>query len=286
MCEFCTKHGEGKKWYLNVKNYSHDLLNDAQRKHYVKDHFFWIDRTYKKYINTIGRLPVHLPVIGTSIRTLLGPSLKALIKRMFIKTHWSQVVPIEDVEKILDFTNSITRVPCVCRKIITGKEARLCFLISLNPEKLGIADIIDKSFFGGPDVSKFETVTQEWTLNFMRESEKKGLIHTIWAQKTPFIGILCNCDLATGCIPMRMIKDGTPFTFRGEYIARINEDSCVGCEACAKICPFNAIQMKKSKAKINIKQCYGCGICRVACKTKAIDLVDRNSIPEVAHMWE
>ena len=26
MCEFCTKHGEGKKWYLQMKNYSRELL--------------------------------------------------------------------------------------------------------------------------------------------------------------------------------------------------------------------------------------------------------------------
>jgi len=27
MCEFCTKHGEGKKWYLQMKNYSLELVN-------------------------------------------------------------------------------------------------------------------------------------------------------------------------------------------------------------------------------------------------------------------
>ncbi len=25
MCEFCTKHGEGKKWYLQMKNYAEEL---------------------------------------------------------------------------------------------------------------------------------------------------------------------------------------------------------------------------------------------------------------------
>lgn len=35
MCEFCTKHGEGKKWYLQMKRYSEDVvhqkLSAAQR---------------------------------------------------------------------------------------------------------------------------------------------------------------------------------------------------------------------------------------------------------------
>ena len=28
MCDWCTQHGDGKKWYLNVKNYSKDSLKD------------------------------------------------------------------------------------------------------------------------------------------------------------------------------------------------------------------------------------------------------------------
>ena len=28
MCEFCTKHGEGKKWYLQIKNYADELLHE------------------------------------------------------------------------------------------------------------------------------------------------------------------------------------------------------------------------------------------------------------------
>ncbi|GAH22893.1 unnamed protein product, partial [marine sediment metagenome] len=27
MCEYCTEHGEGKKWYLQMKNYSDELLH-------------------------------------------------------------------------------------------------------------------------------------------------------------------------------------------------------------------------------------------------------------------
>ena len=37
MCEFCVKHGEGEKWYLQAKNYSDDLLNDARRRKFFED---------------------------------------------------------------------------------------------------------------------------------------------------------------------------------------------------------------------------------------------------------
>lgn len=37
MCEFCHKHGEGKKWYLNARLYAEDLLSDLERRRYIRD---------------------------------------------------------------------------------------------------------------------------------------------------------------------------------------------------------------------------------------------------------
>ena len=39
MCEFCHKHGEGKKWYLRAENYSTDLLSDLKRRKFIADFF-------------------------------------------------------------------------------------------------------------------------------------------------------------------------------------------------------------------------------------------------------
>ena len=39
MCDFCHKHGEGKKWYLQAKNYSEDLLSDLKRRDFIADFF-------------------------------------------------------------------------------------------------------------------------------------------------------------------------------------------------------------------------------------------------------
>lgn len=32
MCEYCHKHGEGKRWYLQAKNYSEDLKSDLEKR--------------------------------------------------------------------------------------------------------------------------------------------------------------------------------------------------------------------------------------------------------------
>jgi Fe-S-cluster-containing hydrogenase component 2 len=278
MCEFCTKHGEGKKWYLNAKNYSDDLLSDIKRREFNKDFFYWVDRTYKKYFTFIKNLPLDIPIIG--------PSLRTVIKRIFIYEHWGQVIPIEDVEKVLSITNSITKAPCICRKTTSGKEIRTCFLISLGLESLGIADLIDQSFFGGPDVARFEKVDKAEALNFIKEQEKKGMCHTIWTLKAPFIGALCNCD-DTGCIAMKMNKKSAPIFFKAEYVINVDRDKCVGCKLCINICPFKALGYDglSKKIKIDYRKCAGCGVCRITCNKGALFLRDRRFEPIAANLW-
>ncbi|MCK5228065.1 MAG: hypothetical protein KAK02_07640, partial [Desulfobulbaceae bacterium] len=53
MCEFCTKHGDGKVWFKNAANYANDLMADLNRRNYIKDFFC---STIEEGIVTIGRL--------------------------------------------------------------------------------------------------------------------------------------------------------------------------------------------------------------------------------------
>jgi len=55
------------------------------------------------------------------------------------------------------------------------------------------------------------------------------------------------------------------------YNAYVDEEKCIGCRICEKVCEFNAVMVDK-KAKIDPNACVMCGICVAACPADAIDM--------------
>jgi Fe-S-cluster-containing hydrogenase component 2 len=53
--------------------------------------------------------------------------------------------------------------------------------------------------------------------------------------------------------------------------AKVNEEKCVGCEACVDVCPIGAIEIEDSKALIS-NDCIECGVCASVCPQEAISL--------------
>ena len=281
MCEFCLKHGEGQKWYLQARNYSEDLLSDIRRRKMIED-FAANSQAVAGAIEKMDKLSKAPKFIQALVRRLIPRRMK--------KRHYGQVVPIEDVEKIFGFVNSIARVACYCRHFTTGKEKRYCYGISMGPNGGKFGEImrgVDTSFLFGPDSAGVEMISKEQAIENFREHEKEGLCHTVWTFQTPFIGGICNCDRAD-CLAMRCtVTHNIPVMFRAEFVARIDNDKCIGCRQCMRLCQFGAISYSASnkKAVIDKSKCYGCGICRSVCNKNAISLEPRESDPVAARLW-
>ncbi len=54
--------------------------------------------------------------------------------------------------------------------------------------------------------------------------------------------------------------------------AKINKDSCSGCECCVGACPVGAIEMVDGKASVKEADCIDCGACVGECPCEAISL--------------
>ena len=55
--------------------------------------------------------------------------------------------------------------------------------------------------------------------------------------------------------------------------AKVNPETCSGCEACVTSCPVDAINMIEGKAVINSELCTDCGVCTSECPLESISMV-------------
>uniref|UniRef100_A0A832A1Z7 4Fe-4S ferredoxin n=1 Tax=Desulfacinum infernum TaxID=35837 RepID=A0A832A1Z7_9BACT len=281
MCQFCHQHGEGKKWYHNAANYAQDLLNDLERRRYIKEFIYDVATNKAREMEETFLRAMKVPGVLREIGY-------RFYERKYRRDHFGQVIPKEDLHEVYRNAGSIVRLPCVCRKSSTGaREARYCIGLTMDPEKLlEIKEAFLETFRFGPHVDPFERLTAEEAMALTENFEKEGLIHTIWTFKTPFIGAVCNCDRAD-CLAMKAYQYQFHLFFRGEYVARVDEGRCIGCRRCVQACQFGALghSAHRRTAFVDPLRCYGCGICRAHCEQGAISLQLRAAHPLAASLW-
>ena len=274
MCEFCTQHGDGKKWYLQAENYAVDLSRDLERRAYVVDFVQGFDSRMKRNVVLLDAMKAAPSPIRSAFRSFAQPRQ--------LRDHYGQPVPIEECERIFDFATSIVQLPCVCRHFAGKPEEGYCLAVTVTP----IDETLEEAFRGfgdGPDTPALQRLTRDEATAVLRRAESEGLMHSVWTFKTPFIAAICNCNLPSGCIAMKTtLYWGHKTMWKGEYHADVDVTACVGCGACVERCPFSAVALDaRDVAVIDPDACYGCGICRSACSTDAITLVDRVPAEEV-----
>ena len=277
MCEFCTEHGEGRKWYLNAQNYASELQEELHRQKFIAHFYHEVVGKGHRQLSLLEKLFHGKMFLPQKIRDRRMESSK--------KSHFGQIIPLEEIPQILEMSNSITRVTCGCRWAAEKQESRVCYGISSGPPHW--YDGLDMDFFGSPDVSQLEHLTREEAYRAMAEDDKNGMVHSLWTFHTPFIGAICNCD-GRYCLAMRSsVGQKLPVMFRAEYLAEADKDLCNGCKACLDQCQFNAIEYhgKKVPVTIDAKKCFGCGVCRTACQQDAISLIDRSQHPVAQYLW-
>ncbi|MEJ2266103.1 MAG: 4Fe-4S binding protein [Anaerolineales bacterium] len=261
MCEFCTEHGEGKIWYLAMRNYGQDLLSQDGRKERIASFFQDFESRVAQSLSMLDAIQ-SLPFVPDLVSRVATARQK--------QSHFGQVVPLEDVDKILDMIDSVVRIPCACRSLTTGRrETRYCYGLGIDP-----SGVIDQF----PDYGEnLEWLDRETAHQAIHKLDTEGLVHSVWTFDTPFIGGLCNCD--QDCVAYRLqVGAGLmQVFFPAEYIAAIDWDQCSGCKLCRGQCPFGAIRYSASQDKclVDPNLCYGCGVCRATCKRDAISLHPR-----------
>ena len=256
MCEFCIQHGSGKKWYLAAQNYADKLAQSQERRLFIKSVFKDYRKMYGRQVR-IADVALKIPLVK---EYALGK-----FNEFFTSDHSGQVVSLEDAVAICGIPGRISLVDCPCSKYLFGKNVKKCILFGFT------AEIVDNI----PEFSPVLDIGAEDAAEFLKGLDEQGTIHTVWTFKTPYIGVICNCN-NRDCILMHLNRRHKDLNVirKGYETALVNKEICNGCRNCQRTCQFNAVTINVKKAKIN-HNCYGCGVCRNFCPVGAIRLVPR-----------
>ena len=180
------------------------------------------------------------------------------------------VLPFEEVTKILEKYDSIGLAHCYCRhrKDLLDDPCKLtderknCFALGRSAEFLISQDFAER-------------VSKEEALRILKECEDAWLAHKVFHVRLDLEKdeeAICNCCKCCCGTFANHYRGATPLMSLTSYMARINKDDCLGCGICVEKCNTEAIMLEDSKAVINEERCIGCGICAHHCPENAINL--------------
>ncbi|MEJ2033624.1 MAG: 4Fe-4S binding protein [Deltaproteobacteria bacterium] len=271
MCEFCTLHGEGKKWYENMVNYSEAMFHRVNSEGNLRRFLSGFRRSLEEGTARAGKWQRRMPRL---YRLLIAPRLTRYLK----KTHFGQIVPLEDAEGILARVGSIIRLPCICRRVTTGREHRYCLAVGMD---------LAAVFREEPDFRNFERLEATEAIGMLRRLDTEGMTHSVWTFNTPFIGALCNCDQNCMAYRFQHRMGLGRVMWKGECAAVIEDEACSGCRECLGRCYYGAVRFDRQRGRCRVVQelCSGCGLCRTVCENGAIRLVERSVVSAIADSW-
>jgi NAD-dependent dihydropyrimidine dehydrogenase PreA subunit len=279
LCNWCTEHGHGKKWYLNLRNYSEKVIQEHPEIIEKFDRFFGMPgtETYsamtKKYYEM---LEAGGPKAVPKVRKMLEKKLKEAIG------YYAQAITPGEAKKIVDIASPIARVSCACRRrYLADFKMKGCFYFGVSLDYM-------KEW---PDYCRngIEYISREEAKEIVDDYHKKGYVQSIHWFK-PFISSICNCEYPYCDHIRRRVDYGDLYNFyfkKGHYIAKVNLDKCAGCKSCVSRCQFTAINYSPTigKAIINARKCFGCGVCITVCPQNALSLESRDENPALKDVW-
>ncbi len=183
-----------------------------------------------------------------------------------------QVVPYEDIIKVIDNFkyHSVSKCPCSHRHNLDSdfEECEHELERCLHFDTLGKYCV--ENGLG-------RKITKEETLEILKRAADAGLVHGI-SNTQGRMDTICNC-CSCCCLYLESVVKMPGIVPRGHqpsnYIRESDEEKCIGCGLCVKLCPMKALELKDKKVIFTPELCLGCGVCAHVCKQDATYLVHR-----------
>jgi NAD-dependent dihydropyrimidine dehydrogenase PreA subunit len=207
-----------------------------------------------------------------------------------------QLLPYEDVKKVLDSYSyfCVTQCGCRWRKNLSDLTPNCKHPTENCLHFDRLAHYAVENGFG-------KEITRQEAEAILRDSAERGLVFGINNQQ---MGSDTICSCCSCCCMwfdgMRSLKKAGAGTMSpSNYRIRTDDETCTGCGLCVKRCPMDALQLKDTPAakgrKTTLKDetgkektltnktgklavadadlCIGCGVCAYKCPSKSLILV-------------
>jgi len=290
MCYLCDMWGDpkygGGLWYLNPKNYARHMYTLRLPGERPMDRMPTDTDAYRDH----GQVPMMVDAMERGDEEEFERLKQEVDQGRSESTSAGQIVPLEDAYKIVEICSPIALMYCSCRLAQLGREERneseyTCMGMGVGMLKW---ERWPERYRGGVKFLNIEEA-KEW----LRKMNKRGFVHYLMNQGSPYVGGFCQCDYP-GCNAITRVLDfGSVGRFAGigtrkaHYVAEVDYDECNSCGICAARCQFGALKFEVTSGKPNIDQfkCWGCGLCNTGCPRGAIRLLTRKSIQALAEAW-
>lgn len=180
-----------------------------------------------------------------------------------------EIYPYEIAEEIINQSKSWGIRECICKR-----QQELLDKACKYPTKVCLIFSHKENEFDKSRLTK--AINKEKALNYLRQAEEAGLIHCAMNIQTRH-QYICNCCTCCCGVLRALTVRNQPHAFvKSNFIMNVDEELCIGCEACIDRCQFDALDIVDDVCTVDLEKCIGCGVCAISCSEEALSLVDRD----------
>jgi Pyruvate/2-oxoacid:ferredoxin oxidoreductase delta subunit len=206
---------------------------------------------------------------GLELATSRIPKMRVIPIEESVRAE-HQVATYDELRSLIEQAGDHLAIQeCVCRKIgdLQGKHCQVTDRREVCMSLGDLADLYVEEGWG-------RRISQQEALEIARKNEQEGLVLMPGNQQEAAFMCAC-CPDCCGMLSMMTNVPKPADVVASNYYARVDPETCTGCETCVGRCPTQAIQVTDSLAAIDLTRCIGCGLCVPTCTEEAISLAQK-----------
>jgi len=174
------------------------------------------------------------------------------------------VLPYEQVEKLVMAHDNFAVAPCICRRH-AKMNGRGCDALEESCLLFGeFADFYVRTGRG-------RSIEQSEVWEILEKANKDNLVLNPTNSKY-VSAICCCCGDCCGILGGLKYHPKPAEAVASSFIAQFDSDACLNCGVCIDRCQMQAITADVDRVSLNADRCIGCGLCVSTCPSNALTL--------------